>query len=162
MDLIQILGLLGVGSFVGIVVKHFLDKDEEKQLRDFNFKKEVFTKAVSVVSGFANRTVHFFLKNSNEGKIDQVAVIDYMAVLNESLAPVLLFADKDLSLKIKSFTNLAFELSEIMNGLMDNHIKGEKIEDTPHAKKMSEWKDKIFALEKDLIDSMKKDLRFNK
>ncbi|MCE9548905.1 hypothetical protein K8Q98_00690 [Candidatus Nomurabacteria bacterium] len=166
MEIFYILTTLGAGSFIGIVVKHFLDKSKEKEERIFSAKRESFIKAIGIISGFADRTAHFLLTNIiNHKTIDSIKLVKYKSELSEGLAPAILCASEELGRKLRKFNNLTMDLSELIEKLLlvakknkdgDYFINGD--EQSP--KELIDLKQKLHDFEIELIRDLKKELGF--
>lgn len=164
MDILQVLTIFGFGSFFGIVVKHFLDKGKEKEARIFAIKHEAYSRAIGVLSGFGNRTVHFILSNSKRGEVGHVSFIDYLTKVSEEIAPAILLSGQGLEEKLSQINNRALGVFEIIRVLLNNtektaeghYVAGKPIE---VAKELLQWKTKQEEFEKELVYEMRKELK---
>lgn len=157
------LGVLGLGSIIGIITKHLLDKDRERGKQILEIKVRAYTKAISALSGLGDKTVHFVTSNSSEGEISSIKVLEYLTNLTEEIAPALLVADKSLRILLEKIRIVVSNFVEIIEDCLGGVRKhgGQYIIDSSQeeAKELANWAKKLKELEKQISSEMQKEIR---
>lgn len=157
MGWIQFFTTLGIGSAIGILIKHLLDRSSAREAGGFEFRKEAPGRAAAVVSGFGDRTINLILSNGRNGKVHPVVLIRYQAEITKELSSAFLFVSPEIAAKLRKLNDFAQELYHSVIKLMSSEQVPDNIED-PHAREFSELSAKINAFETELLEDMKREL----
>lgn len=160
--IISYLAALGVGGIVGVIVKHFLDKNREKKISSFAMKKEAYMKAIATISGLADKAFLVMLKNNDKGDISGIAITNHIAEIESKIAGARLIATKDIN---KLFSAIAPIIIDGMRIVTDT-LKSTKKKNNkyfislkqPAAQELVVWKKAVNELENRIISAIQKEL----
>ena len=162
MTVISYLITLGFGSIIGILVKHFLDKNREKKLNTFGMKREAYMKAIAEISGLADRTFLFALKNNDEGDVSAIAITDYMADIQSKTSGARLVATKNINNSLGKITSIIIDGTEVISKTLKSTKKvGDKYVislEQPAAQELVKWKKQTNVWESNIISAMQREL----
>ncbi|WP_430406724.1 hypothetical protein [Fluviicola sp.] len=108
-DLLPLIGGLGIGGILGIVVKHFLDRNSELKIKLKAINEEKYRTVLIYMSIILNpRNKDHFVLNDNilYSLTTESDIRDYsISKLNEYYFQSLLYASDDVMKSFKSFLN---------------------------------------------------------
>jgi len=157
MDVVEILGIFGIGSVMGIIIKYLLDANRDKNIRLFEVKKEAYIRAIAIISGLGHRTVSFTLENNNP-----LQKIKYLTDINRELSAAIMVANDKLRFNLKKVSKITLVGFDVINETLKatKKVNGKYRISThqPEAKKLDGWRKDGESLEKKLIKLMRKDI----
>lgn len=160
--IISYLVAFGVGGIIGIIVKHFLDRSREKKLNTFEMKREAYTKAIVEISGLADKTFLFALKNNDKGDVSAIAITDYMADIQSKTSGARLVATKNINNSLGKITSIIIDGTGIISKTLKSTKKvGDKYVislEQPAAQELVKWKKQTNIWESNIISAMQKEL----
>lgn len=126
-------------------------------------RRDAYLKAITYISGASDTIFDYLIKrHAIDGRMNPLVVTEFIAAYTRELAPSILVTKEGIKSYLEQFTPLIIEGAEIVETLNATVQKttGGYIarKDTPEAKRLIEWRDKVKTLEAKTIQAMKTDL----
>ncbi len=151
-----------IASIVSSILTFVFDRWRDNTSRKLRIKGEAYGTVIATISGMADDMVGFMLRNNKGGKIDSIAVLEYIRKIEKKISPAMLVANKDLSILLKKIVPLAKECQNIIEKTFQTTkpvVGGYTISrDTPAAKMFKLWGETVDNLEEEIISAMQKDI----
>lgn len=164
-EIINVLGLLGLGGVITALVTYILHRRQHRAERLFDAKKDAYVQTINAVSGLRD-TIIIELKRKAEDieteekiieEVSPEAVLDYLVRFKKEIAAAKLFAVAAVADLLNDVDDLVVDLSVILNGVSKD--ENAQLDDHPLKQKFDEWFDHATELEEKLITAMQHDLR---